>query len=280
MSPDRAGDAEGAARYAALLATMQRLVREPEAERAFALDPRGFLAKDGLDPADVDQLAALGSRRLFLYRRHVRRTLGRGIRKQIPRTAARLGAAFQAWVDRFIEAEAPRSHYFRDAAFEMVAWAVPRWAEDASVPDYLGDLARHELSQFEAATAPPDPLETAPAAEITLDRGVRFAGSVRLVRYAHAIHRLDADEAARDVPERVPTAILIYRDDDHDPRLLELTPLAAAILERLLAGEALGAAVVGGAAQLDHAVDGAVTQSTAALLEDLRARGALLGGAP
>ncbi|APR80366.1 Hypothetical protein A7982_05713 [Minicystis rosea] len=273
-------DTKGTTRYAALLATMQRLVREPDAERAFAEDPRGFLANSGLGSADVEQLASLGARRLFLYRRHVRKTLGRGIRKQIPRTAARLGDAFQTWVDRFIEAEAPRSQYFRDAAFEMVAWAAPRWIEDASVLAYLGDLARHELSQFEAATAPPDPLESAPAAEITLDRGVRFAGSVRLARYDHAIHQLDADEAARDVPERVPTALLIYRDEEHDPRLLSLTPLAAAIVERLLAGEALGAAVVGAAAALHHAVDDAVTQSTAALLEDLRARGALLGGAP
>jgi hypothetical protein len=268
----------GPARYAALLSAMQRLVREPGAERAFAADPRGWLRALGLGADDVEQLVALGPTRLFLYRRHVRKTLARGIRRQIPRTAARLGDAFERWVERFVEAESPRSHYFRDVAFEMVQWAIPRWADDASVPAYLGDLARHELTRFDVGAAPLD--DAAAAAEIELDRGVRFDAAVRLVRYEHAVHRLDADEAARDVPAPEPTALLVYRDDEHDVRYLELTPLAAAILERLIAGATLRDAVVGGATALGHAVDAAVTQSTAALLDELRARGALRGGAP
>lgn len=275
MSPEADG---GPARYAALLSAMQRLVREPDAERAFAADPCGFLRALGLAAEDVEQLVALGPTRLFLYRRHVRKTLSRGIRRQIPRTAARLGEGFDRWVERFVEAESPRSRYFRDVAFEMVAWVLPRWAEDASVPAYLGDLARHELLWFDVAAAPPG--DEVAAAEIELDRGVRFDAAVRLARYEHAVHRLDADEAARDVPAREPTALLVYRDDEHAVRYLELTPLAAAILERLLAGDTLRAAVVGGAAALGHAVDASVTQSTAAMLDDLRVRGALRGGAP
>jgi len=271
-------DDGGMERYAALLATMQRLVREPDAELAFAADPRGFLAGFALAAEDVEQLAALGSPRLFLYRRHVRKTLARGVRRQIPRTAARLGDAFDAWIERWIEAEAPRSRYFRDAAFEMVAWAAPRWAEDAAVPDFLRDLARHELVRFDVAAAPRGDGANV-GAEIELDRAVHFDAAVRLVRYEHAVHRLDDDEASRDQPAREATALLVYRDDEHDVRFLELTPLCAAILERLLVGETLRAAVVGGAAALDHPLDGAVTQSTAAVLEDLRARGALLGGA-
>jgi hypothetical protein len=266
------------ARYDALLGAMARLIREPDAERAFAADPRGYLTALGLDAADAEQMAALGPQRLFLYRRHVRKILARGVRRQIPRTAARLGEAFDRWVDRFLEAEAPRSRIFRDVAFEMVDWAVPRWAEDPSVPGYLGDLARHELLRFEVATTPAEAVEA--TEEIALDRGVRFDAAVRLARFAHAVHLLDADEAARDVPPAEATALLAYRDEEHDVRFLALTPLAAAILERLLAGEALGPAVVGAATSLQHPLDASVTQSTAALLEDLRARGALIGGAP
>ncbi len=289
MSPE---PAEGE-RYAALLGTMQRLVREPDAERAFAADPRAFLASGAagrLSADDVAGLTALGANRLFLYRRHVRKSLARAARRQIPRAAARLGDAFDAWVERWIEAEAPRSRYFRDVAFELVAWAAPRWAADPTVPSYLGDLARHELFEFEVATAadaadatglpsaaPAEP--PAEPAEIDLARAVRFDPSARLARYAHAVHRLDAAEEARDVPEPSATALFAYRDAAYEVRFLELTPLAAAILERLLGGEALGAAVTGGAAALASPVDAAVTFSTAALLEDLRARGALLGGA-
>jgi hypothetical protein len=80
------------------------------------------------------------------------------------------------------------------------------------------------------------------------------------------------------VPERVPTALLAYRDEDHDVRFLELTPLAAAILERLSRGEPLAQGVKGACDALGVAVDGAVIQSTAALLEDLITRRAILGG--
>jgi hypothetical protein len=267
-------------RFAALLGTMARLVTEPDASLRAALadDPRALLTAWGLPPDDVEQLAALGSPRLLLYRRHVRKTLARGIQRQIPRTAARLEGALRGWVDRWIDEEAPRSRYFRDVVFEFTAWALPRWANDPTVPAYLGDLARHELVHFEVA---PMPDGDAPPAteELALDRGVRFDAAVRLSRYAHAVHRLDADEAARDVATREPVALLAYRDREHEVRYLELTPLAAAILERLLRGDALGAAVVGGAEALGHPLDASVTQSTAALLEDLRARGALAGGA-
>lgn len=278
MSPDEATDREDDdERFEALLASMDRLVRAPAAERAYREDPRGFLAAAGLAAEDVEHLAGLGPRRLFIYRRHVRMVLARGIRKQIPRTAARLGAAFERWVDRFVEAEAPRSRYFRDAAFEMVAWAAPRWAEDPEVPAFLGDLARHELCFFEVATTPAEDGEAA-TAEIALDRALVFDPTVRLARHAFAVQRLSEDEAARDEPAREATAILAYRDAEHEPRFLELSELAAAILERLLAGAPLGAAVVGAAAALGSPVDDAVTRGTAALLEDLRARGALRGG--
>jgi hypothetical protein len=289
-------------RYEALLLAVQRMVRDPEAPAALAADAVGWLQGGGLEAADAAQLAAFGPNRLLVYRRHVRRALSRAVRQEIPRTAARLGDAFGRWVDRWVDEESPRSHYFRDVAFELVAWAAPRWAEDPSVPAYLGDLARHELAYFEVASAPdeegtfaavtmgarPAP-QTAPGsapkppAEISLDRGVRFHASVRLCRYHHAVHRLDEALEARDEPVAEPTALLVYRDAEHDVRFLELTPLAAAILERLRGadggrGEALGPAVVGACAALGHPVDAAVTGSTAALLEDLLGRGAIVGG--
>jgi hypothetical protein len=271
-------DDEG--RLGALLATVDRLVRAGDAERALAEDPRAFLAQGGLDAADVDQLAALGEKRLLVYRRHVRRTLRGALLLQIPRAAARLGGSLDAWLDRWLDEDGPRSRYLRDAAFELVAWAAPRWADDAAVPAYLGDLARHELAHFEVASAPDD--DRAPAGEgLGLDLAARFHASARLFRYAWAVHRMSEDPAARDEPAREPTAILAYRDADHEVRYLELTPLAAAILDRLLHGATLRAAVVGGATELGRAVDDAVTRSTAALLMDLGERGALLGaGAP
>ncbi len=263
-------------RLGALIATVDRLVRAEDAGRALEEDPRAFLAQAGLDAADVDQLAALGARRLLVYRRHVRGTLRRALRLQIPRAAARLGAALDAWMDRWLAEDGPRSRYLRDAVFELVAWAAPRWAGDPALPPWLGDLARHELAHFEVAAAPDD--EVAPGGKgLDLDRPARFHASVRIFHHAWAVHRRSEDPDARDEPAREPTAILAYRDADHEVRWLELTPLAAAILDRLIHGATLRDAVVGGATDRGHAVDDAVTQSTAALLTDLTERGALLG---
>jgi hypothetical protein len=263
-------------RLGALLGTVDRLVRAGDAERGLAEDPRAFLARGGLDAADVDQLAALGARRLCVYRRHVRRTLRGALKLQIPRTAARLGEALDAWIDRWLAEDGPRSRYLRDAASELQAWAAPRWAEDPALPPYLGDLARHELAHFEVASAPDD--EPRPGGgELGLDTRARFHASTRLFRYAWAVQRMSEDPEARDAPAREPTAILAYRDADHAVRYLELTPLAAAILERLLGGATLREAVMDGAAALGSVVDEAVTRSTATLLTDLTERGALLG---
>ncbi len=132
MQPEREGDRDGEVeRYGALLGAVARLVRAPDVERALAEDAEGWLAQGGLDPGDAAQLAALGPKRLLVYRRHVRRGLLRAVELEIPRTAARLEGAFGGWVARFVEEEAPRSRYFRDVAFEFVAWAAPRWAEEA-----------------------------------------------------------------------------------------------------------------------------------------------------
>jgi hypothetical protein len=267
------------AAYEAVIATTARLVRDPTAPAGLARDARAWLLEGGLADDDARALAALGERRLLLYRRHVRRTLERAVRLEIPRTAARLGDAFAPWVTRWIDEESPRSRYFRDVAFELVAWAAPRWAADPTLPTYLGDLARHELAWFEVATAA-DAAPEAPALtpEIELDRAVRFHASTRLRRYDHAVQELSEDLDARDVPARAETALLAYRDADDDVRFLALTPLAATIVERLLAGEALGAAVQGACVALGAALDASVTAGTAALLDDLVARRAILGG--
>ena len=274
-------DPDDAARFSALLGAVASLVRAPGIEAQIARDSKAFFVDGGLGAADAASLAAQGSLRLLVYRKLVRRGLTAAIRLEIPRTAARLGAGFEAWVERFVSEEAPRSHYLRDVAFELVAWARPRWAADANVPDYLGDLARHELIGFEVGSADDAAGATGISlgVELELDATARFHASVRLARYDHAVHRLLADEAARDVPAREPVALLAYRDADHEVRYLELTPLAAAILDRLLAGETLRSAVVGAATEQGEALGPEMLAGTARLLDDLAERGALLGGA-
>jgi len=270
--PEHKGDDH--ARFAALLSVMAKLIRAPEAERRLAEDREAFLAEAGLAAEDLDRLLAAGDKRLLLYRKLVRRGLARAIRSEIHRTAARLGAMFDAEVASFIDEEAPHTHYLRDVGFEFITWAAPRWATSTAIAPYLIELARHELSAFEVASAIG---KSGGGLPLELDRAVLFDPAVRLYRYMYAVHRLCEDEDARDEPVNEPTALLAYRDAEHDTRYLELTPLAAAILERLLRGETLRAGVTFGTSDLGQPLDGAVLSSTAALLSDLEGRGVVLG---
>jgi hypothetical protein len=93
------------------------------------------------------------------------------------------------------------------------------------------------------------------------------------------VHELSADPEARDVPRRVDTALFVYRDAEHEVRYLALTPFGAAVVEVLLAGQTLRDAVFGAASAAGVALDDQALVSAAALLEDLKTRGALLGGA-
>jgi hypothetical protein len=162
-------------------------------------------------------------------------------------------------------------------AFELVAFAAPRLAADAEVPAFVIDLARHELSAYAAGSAPD--AEPADHPEIALDRRVAFDPSARVQRYRHSVHELSEEIGAEDVPRFEATRLFVYRDADHEIRYLLLTPFAAVLVERLLAGDALGEAVKAAAGEVGAWLDAETLAGASALLEDLRARGALLGGA-
>jgi hypothetical protein len=263
-------------RLETLLGAVDRLVREPLAEAEVERDTEAFLARGGLPPRDVEATAAVGKKRLLLYRKLVLRGLRAAIRAEIPRAAARLGARFDADVDAFVSACPPRSHYLRDVAFEFVDWAAPGWATDAGVPSYLADLARHELSLFTVGSAA-DPDGACGPADLELERSVRFHPSVRLFRYAHAVHELSAELGATDVPAQTPTILLGYRDPQSDVRYLALSDLAGAVVERLVAGETLEMAVRASCEAFGRPLSDDVLAGTARVLTDLVERGAVLG---
>jgi hypothetical protein len=109
---------------------------------------------------------------------------------------------------------------------------------------------------------------------LAIDLPVQLDGSVRLRRYDFAVQRGD------DPPAREPTAILAYRDRESlRVRLLELTPRAAAVCARLLAGETLQAALTGACADLGETMDDEFLAAMASFLADLGERGVLLGAA-
>jgi hypothetical protein len=241
---------------------------------------RGWLEAHGV--AEEDIVAALEAPpRLAIYRSLIRNGLASVIAKMLPRTRALMNAPprldrFERDLAAFADARGPRTHYLRDVPHEFVAWADASWRADGQVPPYLPDLAAFELAHFAVAAAPS--AIPGAAVQLAIDRPLGFLGSTRLLRFAWAVHELPAEvDATTPAPARRDVRLLAYRDAEHTVRWLELTVLAAAVLERLIAGEPLGAAVSGACAAHDATVTAALPD-VARLLADLAERGVVLGG--
>jgi hypothetical protein len=247
-----------------------------KSEEAFTADLGAFLAANGVAAEDAAAILA-SPPRLALYRRLVRNNLTGVTEKMLARTRARMNegaaGAFDASFAAFLDEAGPRTHFLRDVPSEFLAWALPRWED---LPPWLSDLARHELVEFQVAAAE-TPSEAPPVTEVALERPLVFAEPLRLMRYAFAVHELPADTADRTEPAARATALLVYREREHAVRFLELTPLAAELTERLLAGAPLGEAIRDAGAALGAPVTDAVLADVARLLADYGQRGVLLG---
>lgn len=229
----------------------------------------------GVSPPDAAALLE-SFERLLVYRTLVRGNLREAVELSIPRSMARLGSLFDEYFQRFLQERAPRTHYLRDVTTELLAFCAPLWSEDARVPRYLQDLALHESLHIEVSALPSLPRGHV-AGALELERGVAFGAALRLVRYRHAVHELPESETDRSEPAERDVALLVYRSPEHDVRYLELSPLARGILERLLAGDTLAAAVRGAAGSVGSPLTEAVLASAASLLADLAERGVVWG---
>lgn len=241
------------------------------AEPKFDDDLRGFLAASGVPKEDVEAILA-APRRLGLYRKLIRHNIIGVIEAMLPKTQKRMNdvvpGSFESSIDAFLEHEGPRTSHLRDVPSEFVAFAAPRWKKDDRLPRWLSDHAELELVDFVVGVAP-RPAPPPPLADVSADLPLVFADPNKLVRLAWSVHQEDI--AQRDV------TILVYRDAEHRTRFLELTRLAGLILERLLAGDALGAAMISACQTMGCALDQAVLEGAARLLADLADRGVLLG---
>ncbi len=257
---------------------MAELVFGPAVDARSPDAVRGWLERNGVQSSDADAILETDLERLFFYRKLVRQNLRGALELAIGRSMSRLGPVFDEYFDRFLAERGARTHYLRDVTDELLDFCQDSWASDPRVPPYVWDLARHEAVQIEIGAM--DCRRTqVEAGELELEAPVRFIEAVRLMRYEHAVHRLSEDPEDRSLPEPKPTEILVYRSPDHEVRYLELTPLAAEILGRLLSGLPLGASVRDACAEMGVSLDTTVLDGTARLLADLAERGALTGGA-
>jgi uncharacterized protein len=264
----------------ATIRALDAVIRLADAPERLKHDTEAFLRERGVADEDLDAMLAAGSERMLVYRKLVHNRITHAIRDFIPRAVAvRTREALRDDVAAFMEARAVKSAYLRDAPREFVDWVESRWRAAPEVPDWLHDLARHELLALDVRNDPRGG-EPSTGLEVALDRPLRFDGSARRVSHAYAVHRLPSDaEAVRaDPPECAPTHLLVYRDAEHKVRYLELTAFAAAVLDELLVRHAT---VADGLRRACDALSETLTDDrlaiAAELLADLAERGVLLG---
>lgn len=235
-----------------------------------------WLARHGITGDDAAAIRDREIHRLLVYRSLVRGGLREAVELAIPRTMARMGPLFDLYFARFLAERGPATHYLRDVATELLDFCEALWAADPLVAPYLLELARLEALRIEIAAAPTR-RATQPFAALELDAGFAFTEALRLLRCEYRVHELSDGLDDRTPATLGRSHLLVYRSPDHMVRYLELTPLAAAIVERLLAGRSLKDSLVTAAESEALPLDDSVLSGTAALLSDLSERGVLLG---
>ena len=256
------------------------LIRQRSAPTAAQEDFETYLRAQGVEGDDLRAMLEVGAKRALVYRRLVFNSMRNVTIDFIERTVARLGfERVRSDFEGFVEARASESPYLRDVPGEFVEWVVPHWAADPEVPAWIPELARHELLEYVVRS---DPRGGEPDTELplALDRPLRFDGTTRLVRYAHAVHRLPRAKDDRTEPDAEPTCLLVYRDPEHKARYLALTPFADALVRELLGGKAVQPALIDAAAALGEPLDDEKLATTAQLLADLAERRVCLGAEP
>lgn len=261
-------------------AALAAVIRQRQAPQAMQDDLAAFLRAQGVEGDDLPAMLAVGAERMLVYRKLVHNRLRNTISEFIERTVARLGwPRFRRDFEEFVELCAPTSPYLRDVPTEFVEWVEPRWAADPEVPAWMIELARHELLDYEVRNDPRGG-EPESGLPLALDRPLRFDGTARLVRYAHAVHRLPHAKGDRTEPDAEPTPLLVYRDTEHKARYLALTPFADALVRELLERKAVQPALLDAAAAIGEPLDDEKLATAAQLLADLAERRVCLGAEP
>ena len=217
---------------AALERALSELVLGPVVD---ATQRDAFLERHGLDAGERAEFTAQFERWL-VYRGLVRNTLRNAVTLAIPRTMTRLGPLFDEYFERFLAERGPRTHYLRDVTTELLDFVAPLWDDDARVPPWSHDLARHEALEIVVASLG-EPVVPHALGPLDAERGLTLHRS--RARRSLRVRRASL-ERGRKRSERprggVATALFAYRDPEHDVRYLELSPLAALLVERLFGG--------------------------------------------
>jgi uncharacterized protein (UPF0276 family) len=231
-------------------------------------------------PESVEALAfeAAGADGIGIYRKLMHRAMRSVVHRFLKRTAAHFGEHFDAEIDAWLAEVGPSSPYLRDVPGEFMQWARSRWEMDPRRPGHLVDLARHELIEFDLGAARIGERASAGDGEVSrlalsLDSQLELCRGAKVMKYDHAVHELEGREGGPSVPVKRPTRLLVYRDEEHDVRYLELSRLAEGLLDELNGHASLENAIAGACAGVGESIDEDNLARVGNLLAELSARG-------
>lgn len=234
-----------------------------------------------------ESLAALTSDpqsqlRFRVYRRMARHRLSEVIDNCFPKLRGVLGD-LDPLVERWFDEAPPRSPFIRDVGAELVAWLRPE-VMPAGAPPWALELARHEQAMLEVEYAGEEQgaEDVREIGELDFHRPAVLTPAHKIVRARYAVHRLGDDVTAESRVDEASFALCLYRDPaTHEVHVLELSPIAASILEEVERGDRpVVDAVRAAAAAHGVEVDGQLVGAFAELVSDLAERGVWLGAKP
>jgi hypothetical protein len=181
-------------------------------------------------PADLQALGA--PERWLLYRTMVRDRLRDMIAVGLPRTLALLGEpAFRACFDRWLDQAPPQTRYIREIVPAFVAFALPTWSTDATLPPWTADLARFETARWEVWYQPNPPTD---AQALAFERRPLVNPALRVLRLSYPVH---TRRPPNDPFPAEPTHLALFRTPEHGVDVWVLNAMTADLLEAWQTGE-------------------------------------------
>ncbi len=173
-----------------------------------------------------------------------------------------------------------QSPLFRQIPEEFVRW-LATGGSALAVPEHLRHLVHYEWVELALDVSPRE--ASAPGADPSGDllAGRPAVNPVSmLLEYPCAVHRLGAAGHRRRAPPEH-TIIFAFRDPSDAVRFIVLNPVSARLVALLEPGRLTGLGALRRIArELQHPDPAIVIEGGRAILEDLRAQGALLGARP
>lgn len=231
------------------------------------------------DPDNIAPPADLAPERLAVYSHAVIRNAETFLGENFPRVKSLFGEdAWTSLVRDYFRRHPSTTPLFVELPGEFLRY-LDELRDAPEDPPFLYELAHFEFLETEVSADERCIDETGLERSGDVIAGIPVVNpTLRLVRYAFPVHRLDtADEPAAAPPQ--PTFIAAFRDRAHRFGFIDLNAASARALELLLqdeglSGEAIMRAV---AAELHHPNPDAVVAAGREILERLTVRDAILG---